>query len=191
MARLSVEQRREQLVRAAIEVIAAEGIERASLRRIAEHAGASLASVHYAFRDKDQLLAAVVAAVADEIARTLAGVFTPGASVPANLAAGFERYWAFVEADRGHQLLQYELTLYAARTPGAAWLAAEQYARYRAVTADALRAAGAAEANLAGAAAFLVAGFDGIILSYLATGDRAAARASLGHLLDAVARLVA
>ena len=47
--------RREHLITAAISVIAAVGVEGASTRRIAEEAGAPLATLHYCFESKEQL----------------------------------------------------------------------------------------------------------------------------------------
>ena len=52
---------------AAIEVIASEGLARATTRRIAEAADAPLGSLHYCFRSKDELIESVLARAASTI----------------------------------------------------------------------------------------------------------------------------
>ena len=59
MARLDADSRRQQLVDAAVKVIAKHGVAGATTRRIAAEAGAPLASLHYAFHTKDDLFNAV------------------------------------------------------------------------------------------------------------------------------------
>lgn len=58
MARIPVEERREALIDAAFRVIGEQGLSRASTRAIVAEAGMSLASFHYAFESRDQLLEA-------------------------------------------------------------------------------------------------------------------------------------
>ena len=65
--RVSAQNRREQLLEAAIRVMSKEGLDRATTRRIAEVAGTTQGVFHYAFQDKNELLTAVVAAVTTEI----------------------------------------------------------------------------------------------------------------------------
>ncbi|WP_213575234.1 TetR family transcriptional regulator [Rhodococcus sp. USK13] len=59
MARISAAERRIELVEAAVRVIAAEGVEGATTRRIAQEANAPLATLHYCFATKEVLFAAV------------------------------------------------------------------------------------------------------------------------------------
>jgi AcrR family transcriptional regulator len=59
MARISAAERRTELVAAAVRVIAAEGVEGATTRRIAQEANAPLATLHYCFATKEALFAAV------------------------------------------------------------------------------------------------------------------------------------
>ena len=63
MSRVSAVDRRQDFVRATIRVIAEEGVEGATTRRIAEEAGAPLASLHYCFPSKADLFEAVYEAV--------------------------------------------------------------------------------------------------------------------------------
>jgi len=64
--RRSAEQRREQLLDAAVAVIAEHGLERATTRAITDRAGLALGAFHYVFDSKDELLEAV----AERVART-------------------------------------------------------------------------------------------------------------------------
>ncbi|WP_433760258.1 TetR/AcrR family transcriptional regulator [Nocardia sp. CA-135398] len=66
MARIPAAERRNDLVNAAIQVIATHGVDGATTRRIAEQADAPLATLHYCFASKELLFAAVFERVAAE-----------------------------------------------------------------------------------------------------------------------------
>ncbi|APU14013.1 MULTISPECIES: TetR/AcrR family transcriptional regulator [Actinoalloteichus] len=63
--------RREQILRAAIETIAELGLAKASLARIAAHAGISTGLISYHFAGRDDLIAHVVRSVNDGMGRVL------------------------------------------------------------------------------------------------------------------------
>lgn len=67
MAYVSADTRREQLIEAAVQVIAREGADRATTRKIAEEAKAPLASLHYCFQNKENLLLAVFTQLSGEM----------------------------------------------------------------------------------------------------------------------------
>ncbi|MGI5467150.1 TetR/AcrR family transcriptional regulator [Streptomyces sp. CA-132043] len=67
MAYVSADTRREQLIEAAVRVIAREGADRATTRKIAEEAKAPLASLHYCFQNKENLLLAVFTQLSEEM----------------------------------------------------------------------------------------------------------------------------
>ncbi|MEV0600311.1 TetR/AcrR family transcriptional regulator [Streptomyces sp. NPDC050315] len=67
MAYVSADTRREQLIEAAVQVIAREGADRATTRKIAEEAKAPLASLHYCFQNKENLLLAVFTQLSQEM----------------------------------------------------------------------------------------------------------------------------
>jgi TetR/AcrR family transcriptional regulator, regulator of biofilm formation and stress response len=69
VAHIPTEVRRQQFIDAAVTVIAREGVDGATTRRIAEEAGAPLATLHYCFQTKENLLWAVFEQLA-EIVRT-------------------------------------------------------------------------------------------------------------------------
>ncbi|WP_027863041.1 TetR/AcrR family transcriptional regulator [Marmoricola sp. URHB0036] len=76
MARVPTELRRQQLIEAAMTVIAREGVDGATTRKIADEAQAPLATLHYCFHNKENLLWAVFEHLAklvrDDLARTSA-----------------------------------------------------------------------------------------------------------------------
>jgi AcrR family transcriptional regulator len=181
---MSAEARREQFVRAAIEVMSTSGLDQATTRRIAEHAGAPQAALHYAFRDKNELLAEVIKEVGTEVERVLRAAIRPEKGLVAAISDGLSAYWEHVVGDDGLQLLQYELTIFSRRTPGQEWLADVQYARYVAVVEDAFGEALAHEADpppvdLGALARLAVAMVDGLILQYEVHHDAERSRADL------------
>jgi AcrR family transcriptional regulator len=68
MARVPSAVRRQQFIDAAVQVIARDGVDGATTRRIAEEANAPLATLHYCFQTKENLLWAVFEQLA-ELAR--------------------------------------------------------------------------------------------------------------------------
>ncbi|RZU76818.1 TetR family transcriptional regulator [Micromonospora kangleipakensis] len=171
MGRMSAEARREQLVEAAIEVMSREGLERATTRRIAQQAGTAQGAMHYAFRDKNELLTAVVGAVTVQVEQVLRDAVDPARGLAAAIDDGLRAFWRFVVGDDGLQLMQYELAIFCCRTPGYEWLAAWQYTRYAAAVQEVFQAAidhepGPQEVDLPGLCRFVVAAVDGLILQY-------------------------
>ncbi|MEU6883212.1 TetR/AcrR family transcriptional regulator [Streptomyces sp. NPDC046712] len=71
MARVPAAERRNDLVNAAIQVIASHGVDGATTRRIAEQANAPLATLHYCFQSKELLFAAVFEKLAERYREVL------------------------------------------------------------------------------------------------------------------------
>ncbi|WP_081683081.1 TetR/AcrR family transcriptional regulator [Marmoricola sp. URHB0036] len=65
VAHVPTDVRRQQFIDAAVTVIARVGVDGATTRRIAEEAGAPLATLHYCFQTKENLLWAVFEQIAD------------------------------------------------------------------------------------------------------------------------------
>src|SRR3954454_19035233 len=78
MAHIPMEVRRQQLVEAAMTVIAREGVDGATTRRIADEAGAPLATLHYCFQAKENLLLAVFEHLAELVRSDTAEAGAPG-----------------------------------------------------------------------------------------------------------------
>lgn len=71
MARVSAAERRQELIDAAVLVISESGVDGATTRRIAERAGAPLATLHYCFASKELLFAAVYEHIAGQYREVL------------------------------------------------------------------------------------------------------------------------
>jgi AcrR family transcriptional regulator len=191
---MSAQARREQFVAAAIAVMSREGLERATTRRIAEEAGAPHGAFHYAFRDKNELLTEVVAAVTRQIEGILREAVQPERGLAAAIGDGLRAFWRHVVGDDGLQLMQYELMIFSRRTAGYEWLAEWQYARYVSAALEVLQAGAAHEAeppraDLAELASFLVAAVDGLVIQYEVTHDADRCARGLEHVIRAGALL--
>ena len=66
MARLSYAERRALLVRAALRLIDSDGVHAATTRAIVAEARMSLASFHYAFRSRDEMIRELIAHVVQD-----------------------------------------------------------------------------------------------------------------------------
>lgn len=199
MVRMSAADRRAALIEAALRVVSREGLAQATTRAIVAEAGMSLASFHYAFdsRDElvDELIGTVVArerkAVAPEELIAAAGA---GASLAELVEAGLLRYFDHLRADPEHEQAMLELTQYALRSPERHPLAVAQYDRYTELVVEALEAA----ADLTGArwrlpvehvARVLVAFSDGLTITWLVDRDDAAAARVAAAAADALSRM--
>ena len=191
---MSAQARREQFVGAAIRVMSREGLDRATTRRIAEEAGVPHGTFHYAFRDKNELLTEVVAAVARQVETILTEAVDPRRGLAAAIGDGLRAFWRHVVGDDGLQLMQYELMIFSRRTAGYEWLAEWQYARYTAAALEVLRRGAEHEAqapwiDLADLARFLVAAADGLVIQYEVTHDEQACLRDLEQVIRAGALL--
>lgn len=189
--------RRSQFVAAARTALAAHGVAKTSLRVVAAQADVPLATMQYVFPSKEKLLRAVIEDVVDEIAGVLQDSAVTGQGLENAVRQGLETFWTrLVRGGRELQLLQYELTMYALRTPGNEELARLQYQRYADVVAQWCREA-AEQAGETAAVSFdhlarmIVAGVDGLILQYVCDPDDARARegrAALANMTIGLAR---
>ena len=176
--------RRSELISAAAQVIARDGVHLASTRRIAEKAGVPSGLVHYWFAGKDELMEEVIAAGVAQIREAV--VQTPdvpdrdGSRALRELMAAF----ATVEANElGENLSTYDLTLWALRKPERAHLAASQYQAYRQVAHEGLAKAGIDVENEPALTTLVATLFDGLVLAWLADPQGTDVRGVL-NLLD-------
>ena len=141
MTRLSLEARRKHFIDAAIQVVANEGVARATTRRIAETANVPLAGLHYCFKTKEELFEAVLEA------STAVGIEWGGRDVKPGI--GLHRAAEIIL--RGHLewilgnlsmvQAQFELTHWALRSPAYRHLAYSENQTYVGTTAQLLREA--------------------------------------------------
>lgn len=178
--------RRAQLLQAALQVIAEDGLEVTTTRRIAAKAGLPLGSLHYAFASKEELICAVIDDVGDKIElllrHSLGAIALPTDDPEQTLRRLLGEFWNLVEADPAFQIMQYELTLYCLRRPEMRWLAQRQYDRYCAVVAESLDAVTDTALRSGEFARLIVAGVDGIIIQFLVHQDRERAQHDIENL---------
>ncbi|MFF8381923.1 TetR/AcrR family transcriptional regulator [Streptomyces sp. NPDC015661] len=183
MTRRSADERREQLVEAAIRVMIRDGVAKTTTRAVVNEAGLPLGAFHYCFRSKEELLHSVIERI------TLRSV-TPATASPAEgstrdiIFHTLHTYWDQVRERPAEHMVTYELTQYALRQPGLADVARRQYQHYLKVYSDHLEAI----ADLAGfrwtvplpaLARYGLSVMDGLTLNWLIDRDDAQARAAL------------
>ena len=91
MGNVSAENRRAQLIEAAIRVIQRDGIPAATTRAIAAEADAPLASIHYTFGSKEEVVRAAFDFLAEEMISSIEASTDYTAGIEAAIAGAFER----------------------------------------------------------------------------------------------------
>lgn len=204
--RRSAEHRREQLLAAAVELIAEQGLERATTRAITDRAGLALGAFHYVFASKDELLEAVAErlvraseATMAASARTAAPTVEPedglvgDALVVARLRGLLQGAWEATQRSQRLQLARYELMLHGLRDPAKHHIAVQQHEPLVGAVSDTLRGLTAAldDATADELARGVLAALDGLRLQWLVEQDDEAAAARLDRYLDALPAIVA
>lgn len=191
--RRSVEERREQLIDAAIQVLANEGLGRATTRNITEQANLALGAFHYAFRSKDELLESVIERVVSATERVLQDAVEdvrddPNRAIPRML----EEFWNFIDETPDLQLAQYELTVHALRDPKMRRLAVDQHRRYTDAIGGVLELIpnGPEGQDAEDLARYVAATMDGLVLHRLVEEDVEAGRRRLRLHQSAVTALI-
>jgi AcrR family transcriptional regulator len=194
VAYLSAEERRQSIVDAAIEVIAREGLARATTRRIAEQAQAPLGALHYCFRNKDELIQLVTQRGAEELSAQFAEI-DPSLGLEATIRNSIAAMWAWVRPSPGQQLALMELGMWRIRRGGepedvyAMWdqfggkLLRERLAQ--AAAADGITPAITVDEMVR----FINHRFDGLAYEYAASRDEAACQRQTELLADAIVLL--
>ncbi|HZZ45698.1 MAG TPA: TetR family transcriptional regulator [Pseudonocardia sp.] len=194
MPRVPAGIRRGQLVEAAVRVAARDGVAATTTRAIATEAGTSLASVHYYFDSKQELLREVLISIINELTDGSPPSSGGGTDV-ATLARGELRaLFEVVEREPGKQQVTYELTHHALRTEELTGLARWQYESYDERAQTRLRElASAAGAEwtlpLPVVARLLLNTIDGVVLRWLVDRDSEAALAVLDSFADTLGSL--
>lgn len=112
--RISASDRREQLTEATIQLMRRDGVQSVTLRAIAQEAKASLATVHYCFTDKDELLRAAIERWLNDMVAHAADAPTDEGLRGAVLGLA-HRYWNALEDTPVDVLAQLELVIWAVR----------------------------------------------------------------------------
>ncbi|MFG2825329.1 TetR/AcrR family transcriptional regulator [Kitasatospora sp. NPDC048365] len=140
MNRRSADERREELIEAAIRVMIRDGVAKATTRAVVAEAGLPLGAFHYCFRSKEELLQSVVERI---MARSLVpalGAVTAAGPPEQVVRTALHAYWDRIRQSPDEQLLTYELTQYALRQPGLTDLARRQYQHYLSTVRTSLEA---------------------------------------------------
>jgi AcrR family transcriptional regulator len=171
--------------------MARDGVDGATLRAIAKEAGAPLATVHYCFTDKDELMSAASEHWLRELVGSMTGDVMPEGGLRATVKEMADRWWADLERNPPNVLAQHELDLWAIRGTEHQALATSIYPRYvEALTnlfSRTLQSAGE-ESSIPPellARAFLAV-LDGASFQYLANPESGKARDLLYFLIDAL-----
>ncbi|WP_125614612.1 TetR/AcrR family transcriptional regulator [Specibacter cremeus] len=201
MARISAEDRRAEFVRSAARVIAAQGVAAATTRRIAEEANAPLASLHYCFRNKDELLQEVYHYLSRDYATALPPVPASTAGLAHVMEAHALRIWDRMVKNPHEQVTTIELLLRRFRVddagqPQALAMNQSMYDGWinstMALFTDAAMAAGEpVPANLEQVTRMFIAGIDGISMQHLADPDAGRSRGLVTLLARSLAAVLA
>jgi AcrR family transcriptional regulator len=181
---MSAEDRREQLVDAAIRVMTRDGVARATTRAIAGEAGLPLGVLHYAFHSKQELMTVVTEAIARRSKADIdAAVLTEGRPDLFELVlAGLSAYFDHVVEHPDQHLVTYEVTTMALRGGAELGDAAKRQYEYYLEENEKLMTAVAGLVGLEFVepvpvvSRYVFSAMDGLALNWLARGDETQAR---------------
>ncbi len=180
MSRDSGDPVRNQLITAAIEVVTRDGLAAATTRRISEQAGLPLGTFHYWFSNKEELFECLFEEILKEFEQSTGSAVGTNPDEPPTALELLQSAFSVV-TDRGdegvkRQIVPYELTMLALRTPAFRGFAMRQYELYRkAASTMAGPLLDDLDQRLPGGSAAVVqlvtALFDGLTLAWLADPD--------------------
>jgi AcrR family transcriptional regulator len=178
MTYMSQVDRRDQLIEAAIRVLQRDGVGHVTTRAIAAEAGAPLASIHYTFGSKDEIVRAAFEQVITDLLAELEAGITPGAGIQA-AAKDLCRAVGGLLDDPRFAIVMGDLT------PASDVWTREQTERWNHFAEHLLRREAALgpetepAIGFARAGRLLVAGIDGLVVQLELHGDAATTRADL------------
>lgn len=180
--RRTVDERREELIDAAIDVLMQRGLSRTTTRAVTDRAGLALGAFHYAFRSKDDLLEAVADRLGDQLVTVLADAGRGGSddmmTMVESLITG---YWTSVEQAPTLHLAMQEVTTQALREPQLRSVATRLHERQLATVGELLGSVPDAPTDVdrTDLARTLLASLEGLTVHALVEDDPGAARRRL------------
>ena len=186
--------RRLEIVQAALRVIGEVGVQGATTRAIVAEAGMSLASFHYAFASRDEMMEELIASVVENQTVAAFSTMRYGSDIRSTLRDGLQAFFETIVADSAHEQVLFELMLFSLRTPTLDELPKKQWANYRLGARELLNAA-AVNAGIEWnrpideVAQYLITITDGLTLAWLANRDRAAAATVMDIAADSLAAM--
>ena len=129
--RVPADERKEQLIAATVELMRREGVQSVTIRAIAKEANAPLATAHYCFRNKDELMESAAEAWLKNLSS-----FSSEVAIELGLRAAVEQvaegYWRALVEEPASLLAEIELILWATRNAPVSALAGKIYPAYEA-----------------------------------------------------------
>lgn len=165
--RVSSEERKEQLISATVEIMRREGVQSVTIRAIAKEANAPLATAHYCFSNKEELMEASAEAWFKNLRRFSSGV-PEHLGLRKTVEQVAEGYWSALEEDPASILAEIELILWATRNAAASPLAAKIYPAYEVELGNTFSSAAQSSGDLS------LIGFDTLVRCFLMIFDGAA-----------------
>ncbi|MGW6058487.1 TetR/AcrR family transcriptional regulator [Streptomyces sp. NPDC055189] len=180
MAHIPAAERRPQLVRAAIDLMAREGVDAGSTRAIAAELGVAQATVHYTFGTKRDLYRAVIEQMTAELVELVRGAVPADEEGPADFERSVRRMaealYRALQEQPGRFRLYIELTTYSVRSPDLHELLRRHQRDLEETAADMIAGVlaetdGVHAAEPLVVARFFLQGFDGLSLRHLVMAD--------------------
>ena len=192
--RMAALERRERLVEAALRVIAREGVAAATTRAIVAEAGMPLASFHYVFHSRDELISDLIRYVVDNEALAAQAALSIEADLRTTIRNGFQAFMDLVASDPLREQAMLELTQYALRTPELGDSARLQYDSYYRAASGILEAVAGQlgiqwKRPIPEMARILITFTDGLTMGWLVDRDMAATERVIDFAADALAAL--
>ncbi len=194
MARISSADRREAIIHAALRVIQREGVHGATTRAIVKEADMPLASFHYAFRSRDEMMRELVAHIVEGEGRAAAAKLSGANDIRTAVRAGLQAYFDTLKTEPHREQAMFELLHYSLRTEELSDLPLAQYEMYRRTAGELLKVGAEAVGAtwrypLDHVARLLVTFLSGLTLAWLADRDDVAAAATMDFAADSLAAL--
>jgi AcrR family transcriptional regulator len=191
---MSADDRRAELLAAALRVMSRDGVAAGTTRAIAAEAGMVLATFHYCFRSRNELLRELILMLTEIEREAARAAMQPGRNIRETLRSAVDGYLEHLEKNPGHEQVLMELNHHALRTPELRDLADEQYRQYY-ESATMLLTTAAELANVTWTvdlpvlARMVVTLIDGATTTWLVDHDTEQTRAVLHPLIDYAATL--
>lgn len=171
---------RERIIEAIIALVAESGIEKASVRAVAQRAGVSVGAVQHQFPAKTEMLQAALAAIAAAVSDGVAEQVDGGASAAEVLRALAEILAAVREEDTVMAGVWLDFVALSRVTPALAEIHRSTWIRLRTSLTELIEQTHPGHPDPAAAAETALAAFDGIAVARVAepdfmTGERASA----------------
>ncbi|MFI8631498.1 TetR/AcrR family transcriptional regulator [Microbacterium sp. NPDC077663] len=185
------EERRDELIAAAIRVIARRGVAAATTRAITAEAGMPLGAFTYIFGTQDDLMTAVIDTVIEQERFAAESRAIDPTSMTSALQSGLEGYIDLLERDPDHEIALLELALVARRRDPSGQMRAQWQTYFHAAEQILVYAAEITRSRwtqpVAELARHLVVVVDGITTTWLADGNTDAARRTASFAAAALA----